>query len=258
VKPQTIPFTREIHPGAAPGEDIRAIKRALAVANATAGGMDTKTGAFGPAAQQSLIEFKLRVQLLGDPIYTTQAHTELTPWFDSYGAALMSDYLRREHALALRAAYVSTLNEMIVRRVPANYAEVRPIPVGAKRMQAGLTTDCSGSVTLAARWTDGCPDPSGGTGFQGWANTSTILGHSTHPAISNLLPGDLIVYRASLNDGYGHHVVAVLDVIGNGDYHVFSHGHPGDPEKTTHGAMAHSQAAEGFPVATGCQFLPRP
>jgi hypothetical protein len=56
------------------------------------------------------------------------------------------------------------------------YAETRPMPIGDPPYTLPVTTDCSGFVTMMAKWS-GAADPSGFE-FNGYGNTNTILEHS--------------------------------------------------------------------------------
>lgn len=259
MKNETIPYPREFGPGAI-GPDCRAVKRALAVALGGPHGMSTKTNTFSKPAQECLSDFKQQHKLLHDPIYTVQAHGALQPFFDEYGASLMVKQARTIEALRQRTVFVATLKEMIVRHDPRHYAQVRPIPVTSKPVDR---SDCSGSVTVAA-YRAGLPDPNGfayHSPVEG--NTGTILAHCAHVDINKLLPGDLIVYRRGSWDTYGHHVVAVLDIIASSglpglDYDCFSHGKEGDPRSIAHSVELEAQASRGYGTATGCRFLPTP
>ena len=54
-----------------------------------------------------------------------------------------------------------------------NYAETRPIPLHTKVWSHHFTTDCSGFVTLMAKWA-GIPDPNG-LNYDGQGDTGTLL-----------------------------------------------------------------------------------
>lgn len=249
MKTGSISFPRQFGPGAF-GKDCRAVKRALKDAGYK--GM-VDNGVFGDQAQENLAEFKHAHGLLSDPIYTLQAHVKLTRHFDAYGASLMSSaavYWQHKHQ---RDAFVAARRWMVSHHSIFDYAEVRPWPrIPAFSTGHRIVSDCSGTTALAAYWA-GCPDPSK-LGFNGEANTGTFLHACSHIRPSNALPGDLIVYRASEHDTYGHHVVSI-DRAEGGDFVVVSHGHQGDPAFYAHSAMAASQARSGFPDATFLRFI---
>lgn len=241
MKPGTIPFPREFHPGAR-GPDVRAVKRALRKAGQT--GMADNT-LFGQRAQECLAAFKHRHGLLQDPVYTRQAHEKLMPFFDLFGASLMSQEAATIARTRLRARFVEARRWMVAHHGTFDYAETRPIPetLAPFESEQRIRTDCSGSIELAARWTAGCPDPSR-LGFNGEGNTATLMGGCRHIAPSEAAAGDLIVYRKGPDDSYGHHAVSVDEKLPDGDLRVVSHGHQGDPGYYLHSAMQAEQTRD--------------
>ncbi len=73
-----------------------------------------------------------------------------------------------------------------------HYAQKRPIPVNDLPGTLPLTTDCSGSTTLFARWAE-APDPNG-LGYTGAGSTMTMLAHLKPITAGKAQPGDLIVF----------------------------------------------------------------
>ena len=67
-----------------------------------------------------------------------------------------------------------------------------------------FTTDCSGFVTMMAKW-GGAPDPNG-LGYNGYGFTGTLLDNMPHIDRQHAKRGDLVVY----GDGTGEHVVMLL------------------------------------------------
>jgi len=106
------------------------------------------------------------------------------------------------------------------------YGQVRPIPVNLPAFSLPFTTDCSGFVTLMAKWS-GNPDPNGND-FDGQGYTGTMLSHLPHISLSRTWRGDLAVFG-----GYpGLHVVSLLQGGSHeGDPAVASHGGPGGPQR---------------------------
>lgn len=266
MKHETIPFPREFGPGTA-GLDVKGVKRALKSWAIKHSNPKWKPGAkidatefFGAIAQETLSEFKGRHGLLHDPVYTLQAHQRLRPFFDELGASWMARKANSLAAQAMRDAYVKAWRWSVAHESIYDYAQVRPIPEGLAPFQTSqrIRTDCSGNTEIMAAWTPHCPDPSG-LFFNGEGNTGSLLAHGKRIVQQQALPADLIVYRKGTWDGYGHHVVAILDVIGkHEDFQVGSHGHQGDPGLYRHSAMLASQAAMGYPTATFLRFLPAP
>jgi hypothetical protein len=125
-----------------------------------------------------------------------------------------------------RQAMVDYCTWAIAHRDQVRYAEVRPIPLGLPQRHLPFTTDCSGFVTLMAKWS-GNPDPNGND-FDGQGYTGTMLKHLPHIPFGETLRGDLAVFGAFP----GIHVVALLR---GGrlrpDPPVASHGGAGDPQR---------------------------
>lgn len=102
-----------------------------------------------------------------------------------------------------------------------HYAEDRPIPF-PRIKSLPLTTDCSGIVTIIAKWS-GCPDPNGND-YDGSGYTGTLLTHLPEIGIHQTWRGDLAI----LGPGTGDHVVMLLEGgARKSDPLVMSHGHPG-------------------------------
>jgi hypothetical protein len=108
-----------------------------------------------------------------------------------------------------------------------HYAETRPIPTRLEPGTLPFTTDCSGFVTVCAKWA-GLPDPNGNH-YNGQGYTGTLLEHNRHIPVSEAMPGDLIVYG-----GFpGHHVVIIEKKVGH-DFQCVSHGRESDPRRVMH------------------------
>lgn len=89
-------------------------------------------------------------------------------------------------------------------RSEIHYDEIRPIPVNLPAFSLPFTTDCSGFVTMMAKWS-GNPDPNG-NGFDGQGYTGTMLSYLPHIPFSDTGRGDLVVFGAYP----GLHVVVLL------------------------------------------------
>ena len=128
--------------------------------------------------------------------------------------------------MGYRQTMVECCTCAVKNRTEITYAEVRPIPVNLPKFHLPFTTDCSGFVTMMAKWS-GNPDPNGND-FDGQGYTGTMMSHLPHIALHQTLRGDLVVFGAYP----GLHVVALLDG-GNHDSNppVASHGGPGDPNR---------------------------
>jgi hypothetical protein len=85
-----------------------------------------------------------------------------------------------------------------------------------------IHADCSASVTL---WYNlaGAADPNGNH-YNGYGYTGTLLTHGKHIDISQVIPGDVVVY----GPGTGWHTALVVEVHGH-DILTISHGQQGDP-----------------------------
>lgn len=87
-----------------------------------------------------------------------------------------------------------------------HFAEKRPIPVDNLPGTLPLTTDCSGSTTLFARWAQ-APDPNG-LDYTGAGSTVMMLAHLKRIAPNRVQPGDLIVFDGTPAQ---QHVVVVVE-----------------------------------------------
>ncbi len=114
----------------------------------------------------------------------------------------------------------------IKHRSEIHYNEIRPIPVTLPLFSLPFTTDCSGFVTMMAKWS-GNPDPNG-NGFDGQGYTGTMLSYLPHIPFSNTGRGDLVVFGAYP----GLHVVVLL-AGGSRESNppVASHGGPSGPQR---------------------------
>jgi hypothetical protein len=107
------------------------------------------------------------------------------------------------------------------------YQQVRPIPVGASRDDQPIITDCSGFVTLMARWS-GIDDPNG-RDYSGEGWTGTLLEHLPAVGFARTHPGDIAVFGTFP----GVHCAVLLEPgAGQADPWAVSHGVPGDPKRT--------------------------
>lgn len=133
---------------------------------------------------------------------------------------------------AQRHLMAAAMDFLVSHNAQVHYAETRPIPrlpsfaaLEALVVVKGLTTDCSGSVTIICQ-VGGLEDPNG-LGYNGAGNTQMMynhLPHYTNPANANVgalcffgVPGQLAT----------QHITAVRHP--GPDPVLFTHGHPGDP-----------------------------
>jgi hypothetical protein len=127
--------------------------------------------------------------------------------------------------MALRQAFVDNCLWGAEHHAQFNYAEIRPIPIHLpRRTSSKITTDCSGFVTLMAKWA-GLPDPNG-LGYNGEGYTGSLLHHLSHIPFHETWRGDLCVYGT----GTGTHVVALsMGGVREANPIVYSHGQQGGP-----------------------------
>jgi hypothetical protein len=124
-----------------------------------------------------------------------------------------------------RQAMVDNCDWAVEHRSEIFYAQIRPIPVNLPERSLPFTTDCSGFVTMMAKWS-GNPDPNGND-FDGQGYTGSMLSHLPHISLHQTWRGDLAVFGAYP----GIHVVVLL-AGGSREANpaVVSHGAPGGPE----------------------------
>lgn len=122
----------------------------------------------------------------------------------------------------VRERFVDELKWGVAHEPQIHYEQRRPIPTHLPDHTLPLYTDCSGFLTICAKWA-GAPDPNG-RGFNGEGFTGDMLQHCLHIRSHDALPGDLIVY----GDGSGHHVTGIVERKG-ADFLVSSHGTDAGP-----------------------------
>jgi len=117
--------------------------------------------------------------------------------------------------------------EWAIHNAPSiGYLEARPMPIHIAAHHLPFTTDCSGFVTMMAKW-GGAPDPNG-LGYDGYGFTGTLLDNLPHIDRQHAKRGDLVVY----GDGTGDHVVMLLQNVANHpDPTVASHGEESGPTR---------------------------
>ena len=118
-----------------------------------------------------------------------------------------------------------------------HYEQKRPIPVHDLPGTLPLTTDCSGSTTLFARWAV-APDPNGRE-YDGGGSTMTMLTHLKPITAERAQPGDLVVFGGDPTD---QHVVVIVEP--GEDPTVTSHGSEGAPFKLKLSAVADGHAGQ--------------
>ena len=129
--------------------------------------------------------------------------------------------------LTSRRAMVANCQWAVAHRDRFRYEQVRPIPVGASRDDQPIITDCSGFVTLMARWS-GIEDPNG-RGYNGEGWTGTLLEHLPAAGFTGTQPGDIAVFGTFP----GVHCAVLLEAGARAaDPWAVSHGVPGDPRRT--------------------------
>ena len=90
-----------------------------------------------------------------------------------------------------------------------------------KPYQLPITSDCSAWVTVCYSWA-GAPDPNG-CNYNGYGYTGTLLSHGTKIPLSEVQPGDVIVY----GPGTGWHTAIIVEA--GSDPLTVSMGQQGDP-----------------------------
>lgn len=143
-------------------------------------------------------------------------------------------------AVSHRAAFIAWCKWAVRHAAEIHYSQIRPIPVHLEPGSLPFTTDCSGFVTLMAKWA-GCQDPNG-RHYDGAGFTGTLLDHCNHIERARARPGDLIVYGAYP----GHHVVTIIQKLTGdyeGDFLTVSHGSETDPRLVKHSDEAAHQPA---------------
>jgi hypothetical protein len=124
----------------------------------------------------------------------------------------------------LRQTMVDNCNWAIEPRCQFSYQEVRPIEFPPPRTGGKITTDCSGFVTIMAKWS-GIPDPNH-NGYDGQGFTGTLLDALPHIELAHSRRADLVVFGPPP----GRHVICLLEGGSvDADPMCASHGEQGDP-----------------------------
>jgi NlpC/P60 family len=130
-----------------------------------------------------------------------------------------------ESVMRTRRELVRLARSCVENQATIHYAETRPIPLNVASGSYDFTTDCSGFVTMLARWA-GLPDPNGND-YSGAGYTGTLLDNLGPPiSQAETWRGDLCVF----GPGTGDHVVMLLEGgIRLPDPQVASHGQEDGP-----------------------------
>lgn len=118
-----------------------------------------------------------------------------------------------------------------------HYKQTRPIPLSHLPGTLPLTTDCSGSTTLFARWAL-APDPNG-SDYDGSGSTMRMLAHLRRITAAHAVPGDLVVFDGPVED---QHVVVLLEKGSEDDPLVASHGSEQGPLTARLSAEKHAHS----------------
>jgi peptidoglycan hydrolase-like protein with peptidoglycan-binding domain len=127
---------------------------------------------------------------------------------------------------------------------PPGDLNARPMPIDIPKYHLPFTTDCSGFVTIMAKWS-GAPDPNG-LGYNGYGYTGDLLQHLPHITKAESLPGDLVVF----GPGTGEHVVVLIQDGTVADPLVVSQGTEADPSRSLLSGMITWFEQNGFPGVT--------
>lgn len=127
---------------------------------------------------------------------------------------------------------------------PPGDLNARPMPINIPKYHLPFTTDCSGFVTLMAKWS-GAPDPNG-MGYDGYGYTGSLLQHLPHITKAECLPGDLVVFGPAPGD----HVVVLIQAGTVADPLVVSQGTEADPSRSLLSGMITWFEQHGHPGVT--------
>lgn len=209
-KVKVVHFYRAFRLGSRPADDVVAVKRAVSVWAAHAGHPEwfrwkkVWTNVPGPLLMGALARFQRRHNLPVTRAYDRKTHALLAPYFDAYGAQLLSHIPEPSPQQKLVAAATWGYHN----RGSIHYQQLRPIDGHRHPWKLPLYTDCSGSVTDWYEW-KGLPDPNG-FGFNGLGYTGTLANHGRPVSLVQVEPGDLCFYGWDYRIGaYMHVTIAV-------------------------------------------------
>lgn len=112
--------------------------------------------------------------------------TLLAPKIDLYGRWLLAHDDPTER---VREQLMRSCDWALAHYYRWRYEEVRPM---AESMRDADVMDCSETVTLLYK-DAGCPDPNG-LDYDGYGDTTSLMGHAPHIAFSKRKPGALLFY----------------------------------------------------------------
>jgi hypothetical protein len=230
---RVVPFPRTLKLGVV-GRDVVAVKRAWRKVPPPDTLISNRTRVYGPGAVRACKKFEKMKHIHIDGVYGLEAHLKLAPYFDAYGAWLMSQQkkmLEKPHPREQLVAAAMALRNYEIQTGRVGYTQ------GGMRMtivrhhlhvsdyggHPYIYEDCSSAVT-GYFWQCHLPDPNG-RGYDGEGFTGTLCQHGV--PVASPLPGDLIFY------GYGYPWKHVAIAVGDDPFkpatRCVSHGHQGGP-----------------------------
>jgi cell wall-associated NlpC family hydrolase len=218
------PFRRKVRLGSR-GLDVRAIKRALAVAGYGKWN-DKPTLLFGPFAVKNLRSFQKANGLKPTGVYDLPTHRKLARHFDAYGVWLLLHYRGKRPTpptSSTRQKIVATAIYGYLHRGSIHYTQTSLRMQGVRNHlhppEYPNWEDCSSYATWCY-YVAGAPDPNG-LHYSGYGYTGTLANHGRSVSVAQMQPGDLVIYGHT----FPYHHVAIY--IGHGK--VVSHGGESGP-----------------------------
>lgn len=218
-----IPFGRQLKRGSK-GKDALAVKRALRKAGYLSFPRGGSTPIFGPFAVRALKRFQRAHKLTATGVYNLGTHRALVPFFDAYGAYLITGALPpKPKPPDRRRAVVAAMLLLYHHRAAVHYTQgfqrMIGITANLRPPRFPVYADCSAAATWAY-FVAGAPDPNG-AGYNGTGYTGTLARHGRKVTLDVAKPGDLVFYGPR----WPWQHVAVY--VGGGK--VISHGSEGGP-----------------------------
>lgn len=225
------------------GSAVIDLQQRLQKAGFSPGSID---GSFGPGTKAAVIAFQRAKRLTADGIVGPSTWAALAP----YGPVTTP-------VTGLRAKIVAEALWGVTNTAAIHYEQRRPIDGLGQRRKLPLYTDCSGFVTLCYKWA-GVPEDPNGNNYNGSGYTGTLLNHMTPVSLSQVQPGDLVLWA---RDGVTKHVSLVVET--GSDPLLVSHGQESGPYTVSFSASNRSRAGDTvywlrLPSVDGARMAPPP
>jgi len=193
-----VPYVRQLRSKNQKGDDVLAIRRALAQAGFLKWrDWEPRDEIYNDSLKTAVRKFQKKHSLKVDGVYGPVTHKRLVGFrrFDAYGAMLMqrAKKARAPKSEGKRRVIVATAMFGYYHRDEMHYMPVRPMEDMNPPPNINSSLDCSEYATWCYK-AAGAPDPNG-YGYSGWGYTGSMIEHGKETGSPK--PGDLVIYGTS-------------------------------------------------------------